>query len=154
MSSSASVTPSISQYYANKSIFVTGCSGFIGKVLIEKLLRSCPDVDKIYMLMRKGRNGESGQQRLADFITNRIFKFNDLQSQLTKLVAVEGDLTQPDLGISEEDQQMLADRVSVIIHSAATVRFHGPLKEFVDQNVLGTKCIMKLGERMKNLEVS
>ncbi|KAJ8958400.1 hypothetical protein NQ318_002182 [Aromia moschata] len=37
---------SIPQYFAGKNIFVTGATGFIGKALVEKLLRSCPDAKK------------------------------------------------------------------------------------------------------------
>ncbi|ERL90797.1 hypothetical protein D910_08143 [Dendroctonus ponderosae] len=40
----------IPQYFGGKNVFITGGSGFIGKVLIEKLLRSCPDVARIFLL--------------------------------------------------------------------------------------------------------
>jgi len=46
---------SISEFYRGRSVLVTGASGFIGKQLVEKLLRSCPDVDKIYLLLRPTR---------------------------------------------------------------------------------------------------
>lgn len=42
----------VAQWYAGKSILITGATGFMGKVLVEKLLRSCPDVKKIYLLIR------------------------------------------------------------------------------------------------------
>ena len=44
--------PSVAEYYTGKTIFITGGTGFLGKVLVEKLLRSCPDVKKIYLLVR------------------------------------------------------------------------------------------------------
>jgi len=46
---------SISEFYAGRSVLITGASGFIGKQLVEKLLRSCPDIDKIYLLLRSTR---------------------------------------------------------------------------------------------------
>lgn len=145
----------VANFYAGKSLLVTGSTGFIGKVLIEKLLRSCAQLDKIYILLRPAHVGQSVQQRLITFKTDRVFKFNNLsQDQLDKLVAIEGDITQPELGISDRDQQLLVDNVSVVFHVAASVRFTGPLKEFVDQNVNGTKFILELGEKMKRLEVS
>lgn len=49
----------IPEFYANKSIFVTGAYGFMGKVLVEKLLRSCSDVEMIYVIVRSKRNKSS-----------------------------------------------------------------------------------------------
>lgn len=42
----------VAAFYAGRSVFVTGATGLIGKVLLEKLLRSCRGVDKIYLLIR------------------------------------------------------------------------------------------------------
>jgi fatty acyl-CoA reductase len=43
---------SIPAFFAGRSIFVTGATGFMGKALIEKLLWSCPDIQEIFLLMR------------------------------------------------------------------------------------------------------
>lgn len=56
---------SIPTYFAGRSIFITGGTGFMGKVLIEKLLRSCPGIEKIYVLIRPSKKG-SPEKRLAD----------------------------------------------------------------------------------------
>lgn len=45
-----------------------------------------------------------------------------------KLIAIEGDLVEPNLGISEQDRKTLIKNVNVVFHSAATVRFDEPLK--------------------------
>lgn len=60
-------TSEIAKYFADKSIFITGATGFLGKVLIEKLLRSCPEVKKIYVLVRH-KKGNTPQQRIADIL--------------------------------------------------------------------------------------
>lgn len=57
---------SIQLFYVGKTIFITGASGFLGKVLIEKLLYSCSDLKEIIILMR-AKQGESGQQRVDEF---------------------------------------------------------------------------------------
>lgn len=46
----------ISAFYAGRSVLVTGSTGFMGKVLIEKLLRSCPDIGEIFLLLRPKKN--------------------------------------------------------------------------------------------------
>lgn len=45
-----------------------------------------------------------------------------------KIVAVNSDLTQPELDLSKEDQDTLKERINVVFHCAATVRFNEPLK--------------------------
>lgn len=55
-------------FYRKKSIFITGASGFMGKVLLEKLLYSCSDVKQIFILVRPKR-GKSAVQRVQDFST-------------------------------------------------------------------------------------
>jgi fatty acyl-CoA reductase len=56
---------SLKEFYEDSEIFITGGSGYIGKVLIEKLLRSCTRVKKIYLLIRP-RKGKNVDDRLQD----------------------------------------------------------------------------------------
>jgi alcohol-forming fatty acyl-CoA reductase len=42
------MSSSISEFYQGKQVFVFGATTFPGKVLLEKLLRSCPTIEKIY----------------------------------------------------------------------------------------------------------
>lgn len=53
----------VADTFADRSIFVTGASGFLGKVLVEKLLYSVPDIKKIYVLIRPLK-GHSPRDRL------------------------------------------------------------------------------------------
>lgn len=56
---------SIREFYKGKNVLVTGGTGFMGKVLLEKLLYSIPEIGNIYILMRPKR-GKSVAQRLED----------------------------------------------------------------------------------------
>jgi len=51
-----STAKSIPEFYAGQSIFLTGATGFLGKVFIEKVLRCCPNVSEILLLIRPKRN--------------------------------------------------------------------------------------------------
>lgn len=130
-SSSSSIvqTSEIMSFYRNKSIFITGATGFLGKVLIEKLLRSCYDLKKIYVLVRH-KKGSTPAQRLTDLVNCKLFEnvaqyYPEFRS---KLEAIEGDILDPNMGISPEDDKKLVENVNVVFHSAATVRFDEPLK--------------------------
>lgn len=55
--------PNIAKWLEGQSVFITGASGFVGKVLVEKLLRSCPAIGDVYVLLRS-KKGKSCQERL------------------------------------------------------------------------------------------
>lgn len=73
---------------------------------------------------------------------------------LKKLVPINGDVTQSELGINVMDQKTLVDNVSIVFHSAATVKFDEALKLSVAMNLLGTKRLVQLSYKMTKLEVS
>ena len=62
---------SIAEFYAGRSIFLTGGSGFIGKQLIEKLLRSCPKIGRIFVLLRSSKN-QTSAARMQHIFTSPV----------------------------------------------------------------------------------
>lgn len=75
-------------------------------------------------------------------------------NELKKVTPINGDITLHQLGISESDQAMLCRNVSIVFHSAATVKFDEKLELSVKINMLGTKRLVELCHRMMNLDVS
>lgn len=45
----------VSEWYSGRSVFITGGTGYMGKVLVEKLLRDCDNIKLIYILCRPKR---------------------------------------------------------------------------------------------------
>ncbi|CAH2083529.1 unnamed protein product [Euphydryas editha] len=143
----------ISDFYAGKSVFITGGTGFLGKVLIERLLSTCTDIGSIYVLIR-GKGGMNLEQRLQQMTDVPLFdKLKSLKpNTIKKIIPIEGDVTKPDLAIRTSDEQKLIDNVSVVIHSAATVSFADTFSDAMKINYEGTKKVVALGKKMKNLE--
>ncbi|KAM4572828.1 fatty acyl-CoA reductase 1 isoform 2-T2 [Odontesthes bonariensis] len=144
----------IPEYYAGKNVLISGATGFMGKVLLEKLLRSCPEVRAIYVMVRS-KAGQSPKARIADMINSKLFE--RLQAEqpgfAEKIIAVNSDLTQPELNLSKGDQSILAENIHMVFHCAATIRFNEPLKDAMQLNVLATQKMLALAHRMKHLEV-
>lgn len=72
---------------------------------------------------------------------------------LNKLVPIAGDMSLPALGISPSDVKILSDNVTVVFHSAATVKFDQTLKSAVEMNLKGTMQLIQLVRKLERLEV-
>ncbi|XP_054160048.1 putative fatty acyl-CoA reductase CG5065 [Oppia nitens] len=144
----------INQYYANRSVLITGGTGFVGKVLCEKLIRSCPQINTVYVLLRPKSN-LSADERLDKEIINSNLFINSINIdclKVDKLVAIASDICEPGLGLSDNDKELLISKVSVVFHLAASINFVGPVDSFIKQNVLATNEVMKLCDKMTKLE--
>ncbi len=70
-----------------------------------------------------------------------------------KLVAVDGDLMEKDLGIQPKVKEDLSNEVSVVISGAASLRLEASLKPAILHNTFGTQRILDLCCQMKHLKV-
>ncbi|XP_017804079.1 fatty acyl-CoA reductase 1 isoform X3 [Macaca nemestrina] len=145
---------SIPEYYEGKNVLLTGATGFLGKVLLEKLLRSCPKVNSVYVLVRQ-KAGQTPQERVEEVLSGKLFdRLRDENPDFReKIIAINSELTQPKLALSEEDKEVIIDSTNIIFHCAATVRFNENLRDAVQLNVIATRQLILLAQQMKNLEV-
>lgn len=130
-----------------------GGTGFLGKVLIEKLLRSCDGLRSIIILLRPKR-GLSCDQRFAEFTKNPVFDRirKKTPERLNKVEYIFGDINLPQVGLGDQDLQRLTEEVNIVFHVAATVRFNESLQDAANLNTLGTKRIMELCCKMACLK--
>ncbi|CAH0699594.1 unnamed protein product [Spodoptera exigua] len=142
----------IADFYEDSIILVTGGTGFVGKALLEKLLRSCAGIKTVYVLMRPKR-GLTVDQRYKELLKNQVFDRIRARwpERLGKLYPITGDVSAPNLGVSPEQRELLG-KVTAVFHSAATVRFTEPLHAATTLNVQGTASLLKLAEDMPKLK--
>ncbi|CAG9770341.1 unnamed protein product [Ceutorhynchus assimilis] len=144
----------IVEFLKGKHILITGATGFLGKLLLEKLLRCCKDIGTIYVVIRT-KKGVDPQSRLEDYLNNWVFcKLSQIRPNYKdKVVGISGDFEIDGLGLSDESRDILTKKVNIIYHVAATVRFDEPLKRAVKINIEGSQQIIQLAKECKKLDV-
>ena len=137
-------------FYRNKTIFLTGATGFLGQILVEKLLRC--EAKVIYVLARNKR-GTSAKERLREMYSGALFSvlLKEDANYMDLVRVIEGDTREMNVGISINDQIELIENVEIVLHAAADVRFDNTLKELSLINLRGTREMLKIAERMKRL---
>ncbi|WZY87738.1 hypothetical protein YC2023_044473 [Brassica napus] len=127
----------IVRFLRGKSYFVTGATGFLGKVLIEKLLRASPETGKIFILL-KSKDEESANKRLYDE---------------NKLIPVIGDIGEENLGIDSETADKISDEIDVIINSAGRTTFDDRYDAALSVNALGPDRLVSFAKECKKLKL-
>lgn len=148
----ADLTP-VLRFYEGKSIFLTGGTGFVGKCVLEKIMRTLPCVACVYVLVRT----KDGARPPADRLNEEVLQSEvwtrlrrerpDTQALLeSKIVPIAGDILADGLGLSEADAATLRARVDVVIHCAATISFTERLDIAMNLNVHGTLRLLELAK--------
>ena len=141
----------LGEAYRDKKILLTGGTGFLGTALVEKILRSLPDLGRLYLLVRPSREKGAVERFEKDVLGSAAFR--GLRERLGegfagyvagKVRVLEGDVHAPSLGLGGDDLAELSREVDVVIHSAASVVFDAPLDAALDSNVRGTLGLLEL----------
>nr|VDC62797.1 unnamed protein product [Brassica rapa] len=134
----------IFRFLQGKSYLITGATGFLAKVLIEKLVRASPEIGKIFILMKTG-DQESANKRLYDEIISsdlfRLIKQTHGSSyeafMKSKLIPVVGDIGEDNLGIKSQIACNISDEIDVIISCAGRTTFDDRYDSALNVNALG-----------------
>ncbi|KAK7392762.1 hypothetical protein VNO78_21209 [Psophocarpus tetragonolobus] len=150
----------IVKFLKGKGFFITGATGFLAKVFIEKILRTEPDVGKMYLLI-KAHNKQAATERLQNEIINTEL-FRCLQQihgksyqafMLSKLVPVVGNICEHNLGLDEDTSNVIAEEVDVIVNSAANTTFDERYDTAININTVGPCRLMNIAKKCKKLKL-
>ncbi|XP_050436156.1 fatty acyl-CoA reductase 1-like isoform X5 [Adelges cooleyi] len=147
------MSSNIVDVYNGGTILITGSTGFLGKLLTEKLLRSSKGIKNIAIIVRD-KNGLSAKQRAANMYEEKIFdRLRKERPDFTNYIKViDGDLTSPSLSLSTVNHEWLLKNVNFIFHCAATVKFNEPIKNATKTNIEGSENLIDIALQMKALK--
>ncbi|XP_049793159.1 putative fatty acyl-CoA reductase CG5065 [Schistocerca nitens] len=144
----------VGAWFSGRSVLVTGATGFVGGVLLEKLLRECPRLAAAHLLVRPGAR-ETAEQRVARLLDSPLFSQLEGDEWRQRVFAVPGDVSRPQLGLQlpEEAAARLLEEVSVVFHCAASTSLAAGLRRTVTANLDSTQHLLDLCKQMPNLQV-
>jgi thioester reductase-like protein len=118
-------------------IFITGATGFLGKNYLKALLKNTEH--EFYLLIRSEESKK---------LIQTSFKWADPD----RIHYIKGDITEKDFGISSEDLKTLK-KIDNIYHFAASTSFDDrQKKDIIKTNIEGTKNIVGLSKKIKDLK--
>ncbi len=135
----------------NQQVFITGASGFLGKAIVEKILREVPGIGRIYLLIRGSKQKTAQQRAIEGVFGSSLFdvlrseygeRFDSFISE--KVQIVEGELTQPMFGLDSATFEGIASQLNLIINSAASVNFREAMDQALEINTLCLNNIVAL----------
>jgi len=144
-----------------KHVLVTGTTGFLGKVVLEKLIRAVPDIGGIHLLIRANKRHSDARGRFLDEIaTSSVFDrlrqengeaFETFLEE--RLHCVTGEVTQPDFGLQPDAFRKLAGGIDAVINSAASVNFREELDKALSINTQCLQNVARLANQNPTLAV-
>ncbi|XP_072766879.1 fatty acyl-CoA reductase 1-like [Anoplolepis gracilipes] len=142
----------IAQFFSGRKVLVTGGLGFLGKLLIEKLLRSCPNIAILYVFVRR-KDGKSPQERVQQLVEMPLYERlrKEQPNFLQKLRVIESDLDSTNLGLSPQDRTRLLD-TNVIFHGTTIIRSNQKFRTMGNVHVQSTKQMLLLAKEMTDLK--
>lgn len=126
-----------------QAILVTGATGFLGASLVTELLQQTSA--QIYCLIR-AKDIATAQQRLQQNL--EFYQLWHVE-YCDRLIPIVGDLSQPDLGLTDAVFQHLAQTVDVIYHNGAWINLVYPYAALKAANVSGTQEILRFACQAK-----
>jgi thioester reductase-like protein len=114
------------------NILLTGATGYLGVHVLKELLA---DSDKkIYCIIRGIDNSEA--KRRLETKSEYYFGKDFYKKYSHRIIVLKGDLSEENLGMKNNEYEILLNNIESIIHTAANVSHYGEYEVFYKSNVL------------------
>jgi long-chain acyl-CoA synthetase len=133
---------SVRRALSGKRIMLIGVTGFIGKVWLVNALMDLPDIGRIYLLVRRQKSNPA--QRRFEKLVEESPVFDPLWTRYgaglgrflaERVEVIEGDVSQPNLGLSADSVAFLGNNLDLIINSSGLTDFNPDLRDGLSTNV-------------------
>lgn len=136
---------SVKKQFEGCTVLITGGTGFLGSVILEKLLRDC-GVKKVYLAAIDNR-GRTPEQALDNLLSRNLFgpvkeQYGDALKEHVELLLI--DLS----SIGPND----LPAVDYIIHTAASIRFDTHIHQAIASNYRTARAVAEAAMTMPNLK--
>ena len=132
---------SVRRAFAGKHVMLVGVTGFIGKVWLANTLLDLPEVKRIYLLIRRQKSNPAERRFERMVEESPVFDplFEKYGARLPdflreKVEVVEGDVTQPGLGLDAEVARRLQKNLDIVINSSGLTDFNPDLRDALATN--------------------
>lgn len=132
---------SVRRAFAGKHVLLIGVTGFIGKVWLASTLLDLSGIERIYLLIRRQKSNPAERRFEKMVEESPVFDplFEKYGARLPqflrqKVEVVEGDVTQPGLGLNAETTRHLQKHLDLIINSSGLTDFNPDLRDALATN--------------------
>ena len=141
---------SVRQALHGRHLLLIGVTGFIGKVWLANTLMDLPEIGKLYLLIRRQKSNPAEKRFEKMLEESPVFDplFDKYGGALAELLAekievVEGDVSQPGLGLDPSVAGSLQKNLDLIINSSGLTDFNPDLRDALAVNVDSTYHLME-----------
>ena len=123
-------------------VLLTGGTGFIGPFFMKSLLEQTQA--RIYVLVRSSDELQGRQRLRAAMESMGPCPASLMQMFEARVIPICGDLGAPQLGLTQDVWDFLANQLDTVFHNGATVNYLFNYDRMRDANVMGTNEVLRL----------
>ncbi|KAB8095330.1 hypothetical protein EE612_023017 [Oryza sativa] len=151
---------SIAERFRDRSILITGSTGFLAKMLVEKILRVQPEVRKLYQLVRAPDAAAAEERVLTEVVGKGLFDVLRKQHGAAfysfikkKICPLAGDVMHENFGLGSSEILRLSHEVDIIVNGAATTNFMDRYDVALATNTEGVMHLCHSAKQCDNLKM-